>query len=212
MNHIIQQISIMLVPVLIAVTFHELAHGWVAYKLGDPTAKDAGRLTLNPLKHLDLLGTIVFFVTRMIGWAKPVPVNPYNFKNPKAGMAWVAVAGPAMNILLAICFAILLKLLLVIPLTRDSLLFSVLMPLALMFKVGIIINIGLAVFNIIPIPPLDGSKILEGLLPTEAAVQYARLERYGMIILVILIFTHVVDYVVFPVISGITALLMSFVM
>jgi Zn-dependent protease len=148
----------------------------------------------------------------MIGWAKPVPVNPYNFKNPKTGMAWVAVAGPAMNILLAVCFAILLKLLLVIPLSRDSLLFSVLMPLALMFKVGIIINIGLAVFNIIPIPPLDGSKILEGLLPTEAAVQYARLERYGMIILVVLIFTRVVDYVVFPVINGMTSLLMRFVM
>lgn len=197
---------------LLAVTFHELAHGWVAYKLGDPTAKDAGRLTLNPIKHLDLLGTIVFFVTRMIGWAKPVPVNPYNFKNPRTDMAWVAVAGPAMNILLAIGFTILLKLLLSIPLPRSSSLVSVLMPLALMFKVGIIINVGLAIFNIIPIPPLDGSKILEGLLPMEAAIKYARLERYGVILLVILIFTHVVDYVVFPVINAVSSLLLSFLM
>ena len=212
MNQIIRQISILLVPVLLAVTFHELAHGWVAYKLGDPTAKDAGRLTLNPIKHLDLLGTIVFFVTRMIGWAKPVPVNPYNFKNPRTDMAWVAVAGPAMNILLAIGFTILLKLLLSIPLPRSSSLVSVLMPLALMFKVGIIINVGLAIFNIIPIPPLDGSKILEGLLPMEAAIKYARLERYGVILLVILIFTHVVDYVVFPVINAVSSLLLSFLM
>lgn len=212
MNNIIRQISILLVPVLLAVTFHELAHGWVAYKLGDPTAKDAGRLTLNPIKHLDLFGTIVFFVTRMIGWAKPVPVNPYNFKNPKTGMAWVAVAGPAMNILLAIGFTILLKVLVSIPLSRASSLVAILMPLALMFKAGIIINVGLAIFNIIPIPPLDGSKILEGLLPMEAAIKYARLERYGVILLVILIFTHVVDYVVFPVINAISSLLLSFLM
>jgi Zn-dependent protease len=101
LNEMIQQISVLLVPILMAVTFHELAHGWAAYRLGDPTAKMAGRLTLNPLKHLDVLGTIVFFVTRMIGWAKPVPVNPFNFKNPKRDMAWVALAGPAMNLLLA---------------------------------------------------------------------------------------------------------------
>ncbi len=212
MNRIIQQISILLVPVLMAVTFHELAHGWVAYKLGDPTAKDAGRLTLNPIKHLDVLGTIVFFVTRMIGWAKPVPVNPFNFKNPKRDMAWVAVAGPAMNILLAAGFTLLLKILLAIPISRSSFLISLLMPLAMMFKAGIIINVGLAIFNIIPIPPLDGSKILEGLLPVEAALQYAKLERYGFIILILLIFTHVVDYVIFPIIRVITSLFLTFVM
>ena len=195
-----------------AVTFHELAHGWVAYKLGDSTAKDAGRLTLNPIKHLDVLGTIVFFVTRMIGWAKPVPVNPFNFKNPKRDMAWVAVAGPAMNILLAAGFTLLLKTLLLIPISRSSFLISFLMPLAMMIKVGIIINVGLAIFNIIPIPPLDGSKILEGLLPVEAALQYAKLERYGFIILILLIFTHVVDYVIFPIIHFITSLFLNFVM
>ncbi len=211
MNHIIQEISILLVPVLLAVTFHELAHGWVAYKLGDPTAKEAGRLTLNPIKHLDVLGTIVFFVTRMIGWAKPVPVNPFNFRNPKRDMAWVAVAGPAMNILLAVGFTILLKVLLLIPLNPTSSLVRVFMPLALMFKAGIIINVGLAIFNIIPIPPLDGSKILEGVLPMEAAIRYAKLERYGFIILILLIFTHVVDYVVFPVIRVITSLFLGFV-
>lgn len=195
-----------------AVTFHELAHGWVAYKLGDSTAKDAGRLTLNPIKHLDVLGTIVFFVTRMIGWAKPVPVNPFNFKNPKRDMAWVAVAGPAMNILLAAGFTLLLKTLLLIPISRSSFLISFLMPLAMMIKAGIIINVGLAIFNIIPIPPLDGSKILEGLLPVEAALQYAKLERYGFIILILLIFTHVVDYVIFPIIHFITSLFLNFVM
>ena len=198
-------------PVLLAVTFHELAHGWVAYKLGDPTAKEAGRLTLNPIKHLDVLGTIVFFVTRMIGWAKPVPVNPFNFRNPKRDMAWVAVAGPAMNILLAAGFTILLKVLLIIPLNPASSLVHVLMPLALMFKAGIIINVGLAIFNIIPIPPLDGSKILEGVLPMEAAIRYAKLERYGFIILILLILTHVVDYIVFPVIRVITSLFLGFV-
>lgn len=194
-----------------AVTFHELAHGWIAYKLGDPTAKAAGRLTLNPLKHLDVLGTIVFFVTRMIGWAKPVPVNPFNFKNPKRDMAWVALAGPAMNLLLAAGFTVLLKLLVLIPVTGSSSLLRILMPLALMCKAGIIINVGLAIFNIIPIPPLDGSKILEGMLPVNAALRYAKIERYGFIILILLIFTHVVDVVIFPIIRVITAFFLGFV-
>ncbi len=200
MGSTIQQISILILPILLAVTLHEVAHGWVADRLGDPTPRLAGRLTLNPIKHLDLVGTLVFFFTRMIGWAKPVPVNPLNFKDPRRDMMWVALAGPMTNILLAGVFAIVLRFLLQLPLPNSPLFVKIFVPVVLMLKVGVVINLGLAIFNIIPIPPLDGGRILVGLLPTEKAEAFAKIEPYGFLILIFLIITRVVDFLVFPVI------------
>ncbi|HEC96801.1 MAG TPA: site-2 protease family protein [Nitrospirae bacterium] len=204
----IRQVILMAVPILLAVTFHELAHGYVAYRLGDPTAKDAGRLTFNPLKHLDPLGTIVFIVTRMIGWAKPVPVNPYNLRNPKRDMMWVSIAGPATNMALAVVSAILFKLMLTLPVTDPVLVKRIFLPLAMMLQLSVVLNIGLAVFNIIPIPPLDGSKILIGLLPTRQAIAYNRIEPYGFFILLALIFFRITDYLIFPIIIFLKNLLL----
>ncbi len=197
---IIRQVILMAVPILLAVTFHELAHGYVAYRLGDHTAKDAGRLTLNPLKHLDPLGTLVFLVTRMIGWAKPVPVNPYNLRDPKRDMMWVSIAGPATNMALAVVSAILYKLMLMLPVTEPLLIRKILLPVAMMLQMSVVLNIGLAVFNLIPIPPLDGSKILLGLLPARQAIAYSRIEPYGFFILLALIFFRITDYIIFPII------------
>ena len=196
-SSIISNITVMAIPILLAVTFHELAHGWAAYKLGDNTARDAGRLTLNPIRHLDLVGTLAFIVTQMIGWAKPVPVNPANFRNPKTDNIWVSVAGPFMNLVLAGFFALLFHGLIhgrgIVP----EFFFQ---PLIRIAQYGVIINIGLAVFNLLPIPPLDGSHILEGLLPNNLAWEYSKLRPYGFIILLLLILTNAVDYIVFPVV------------
>lgn len=198
-------LSLLAVPILLAVTVHEVAHGWVADKLGDPTARLAGRLTLNPFKHLDPVGTLVFVVTRMVGWAKPVPVNPYNLKNPQRDMIWVAAAGPAANILLASGFALIYHIF-------NSLLdFSfefVTTPVVAMAQMGVYINLGLATFNILPIPPLDGSNILMGILPRDLAIQYERITPYGFIILLILIFTDLVSTVLFPIINTMANLLL----
>ncbi len=199
MADILRQISILVVPVLLAITFHELAHGWVADRLGDPTPRMSGRLSLNPLKHLDLVGTLVFFVTRMIGWAKPVPVNPQNFSNPRRDMMWVAIAGPLTNLALAAVSAIIYKGLQVVPAglsTGGGL--DILGPLALMVRASVMINVGLAVFNIIPIPPLDGSRVLVGLLPRRQALAFSSIEPYGFLILIGLIFLGVIDRVIFP--------------
>lgn len=206
MESYIQQISILALPILMAVTFHEVAHGMVAYRLGDPTAKNAGRLTLNPLAHLDLVGTLVFIITRMIGWAKPVPVNPLYFKNPRKGMLWVALAGPATNLLLAFLSAIFLKWLFSMSFSPNSEWW--LEPVSRMAKTSVVINVGLAVFNIIPIPPLDGGRIMVGILPEKQAVSYSRLEPYGFLLLLLLIFSGAVNYVVFPVIVAIVSLLL----
>ncbi len=206
MSEYIATFAILVVPVLLAVTLHEVAHGWAAYKCGDPTAKMAGRLTLNPLKHLDLVGTLVFFITRMVGWAKPVPVNPHNFRRPRQDMVWVAAAGPLANILLAAAFAVLFRLL---AAGVDVIPFALLKPLILTAQYGVIINIGLAVFNVLPIPPLDGSNILAGLLPLELAVKYERLTPYGFVILLILIFTNLVDKIIFPIINFLSQLFLG---
>lgn len=203
--NIIREISLLAVPLLIAVTFHEVAHGYVADKLGDPTARLSGRLTINPLKHLDPVGTMVFIFTRMIGWAKPVPVNPYNLKNPRRDMMWVSLAGPGANFIIATISALLYKTLLVFSVLPEE----IYLPLILMLRYCVVLNIGLAVFNLIPVPPLDGSKILMGLLSPRQAIAYSRIEPYGFLILLGLIFLGVTSYLVFPVVILLVRLLIG---
>jgi Zn-dependent protease len=204
-NRIIQEIIILAPPFLFALTFHELAHGYVAWRLGDPTARNAGRLTMNPLKHLDPLGVLAFIIMK-IGWAKPVPVNPVYFRDPRQGMLLVALAGPGANMLLAVASAILVKLLLmlhpIIPL-------FVLRPLAQMLAASVWINVMLAVFNLLPIPPLDGSKILLGILPPEMARSYEKLEPFGFIILLVLFYLGVISPVIMPIIRFANNLLLG---
>ncbi len=187
------------VAILIALTFHELAHGYMAFSLGDPTAKMQGRLTLNPLAHLDPIGTILLLIVGF-GWAKPVPVNPLNFRGSrKKGMVLVGLAGPLMNIILAIIAALLIKLLYTFyfngMVSSNSTVFSFFSKI---FVLLMWYNIILAVFNLIPIPPLDGSKILAGLLPSDYGRYFYQLERYGSIILMVLIVFGGIRYIVLP--------------
>lgn len=205
----IQKIVILTPPILLAVTVHEAAHGWMAWRLGDPTARDMGRLTLNPISHLDPIGTLVFFLTQTIGWAKPVPINPMYFKNPKKDMIWVALAGPVSNIILAVVSAILLREVIGPLSTWQSSYEYLIKPLLYMAFVSIQINIGLAVFNMIPVPPLDGSKVLMGLLPGHALDGYLKFEKYGFVILLLLIFTGVTDRIIVPVINYANRLLIA---
>ena len=196
----IQKFAIITPPILFAVTVHETAHGWVAYRLGDPTARNQGRLTLNPIRHLDPIGSLVFFITQMIGWAKPVPVNPAYFKNPRQDMVWVSLAGPAANLLLAALSAFVMRQALgpFGPFFESSGVF--LRPILYMAYVSVQINIGLAVFNLLPIPPLDGSKVLLGILPRDLAMLYQRLEPYGFVVILLLVFTGVTGRIIVPVI------------
>jgi len=185
---------IIMVPILlIALPFHEYAHAWVAYRLGDPTAKDAGRLTLNPLKHLDLFGTLMMLVAR-VGWAKPVPVNSGYFRNRRKGIILVSLAGPLSNLLLAFAFmliwGIMTKLVVVgvIP-VRSETAVTVIGWLQVFFHVSVLVNISLAVFNMIPVPPLDGSRLISSFVPEESYYRFARYEQFigiGFLALVIL--------------------------
>lgn len=192
------EIALLLPAIIIGLTLHELAHGYVAYRLGDSTAARQGRLTLNPVAHIDPIGFIALFLVGF-GWAKPVPVNPFNMRDPQRGMLLVALAGPATNMVIAIVTAILLGL-----------------GIASLFPYGhdivvriIYINIVLAVFNMLPIPPLDGSKILAGLLPPSQANIIHALDNYGFIILLLLLFTGVISKILSIIITPIFHLLLN---
>ena len=210
MDHFITQLIILAPPLLFALTFHEFAHGFVAYRLGDPTAKDAGRLTMNPLKHLDPLGTIAFFFIKF-GWAKPIPVNPNYFKNPRKDMLWVALAGPVTNLMVAIASAILTKglwmLANILPYSTAS--EAILVPLNSMLIASVWINLVLCIFNFLPIPPLDGSRILMGLLSDNLARSYMRVERFGFVIILVLAFSGLLSKAIVPIISFANSMLLS---
>ncbi len=208
---ILQQLVITVPGLLLGLTVHEFMHGYAALKLGDPTAQRAGRLTFNPISHIDPVGALVLILTQRIGWAKPVPVNPQYLNDPRRDMIWIALAGPAANLMTAVIVAILFRLAYGIfsgmTLTPASL--AVVKPLIHMLGIAVMINVGLAVFNLIPVPPLDGSKILKGFLPIKLAYQFEKVEPYGFLILLLLIFTDSARYIIYPPILFLQGLLLG---
>ncbi len=177
-----------LVPALLCITLHELSHGFVAYKLGDNTAKDRGRLSLNPLKHLDVMGLLMLLVFH-VGWAKPVPVNMYNFKNPKRGMAVTALAGPVSNFLITLVFMFLFGFTYTIVFANYTELGYYLLQ---MLQLTAYISLGLGIFNLIPIPPLDGSKVLLSFISDSSYYKLMHYERYGMLLMIVLVSTGLI--------------------
>ena len=200
---LLEKIVVAAVPIIFAITVHEVAHGWVASRLGDPTARDAGRLTLNPVKHIDPLGTVVVPLVMIVltpfafGWAKPVPVDWRNLKQPRRDMALVAAAGPGANVVMLLFWTLLLSALFT-PGAAVSWQENLLMEMA---KVGVIINIVLIALNLLPLPPLDGSRIVTAFLSPAAAQKYNTLERWGLPILIILIFTGGLGKILHPLIG-----------
>ncbi len=201
-NQTIMKIIVGFVPIVIAITFHEVAHGYVAYRLGDNTAKALGRLSLDPLKHVDPVGTVILPIilyatgAPVFGWAKPVPINPMNFKDPRKGMALTAAAGPATNLALAF-FSVLILRFGLIP-AQGMLSPELTDGLARILYSSAMINIWLAAFNLIPVPPFDGSRVVAGIGTKELANTMDKLEQYGMIIVAILIFSGLYKYLVMP--------------
>ncbi|MBM3298877.1 MAG: site-2 protease family protein [Deltaproteobacteria bacterium] len=208
---ILTQLVLIAPGFLLAITVHEYTHGYVALRLGDPTAKLAGRLTFNPISHLDPIGTLALVLTRMIGWAKPVPVDPRFLRSPRRDMLWISLGGPAANLVAAVCLALLVHFVVFLfegrPVTQFSVFFVE--PLFRILRYGVRINIVLAVFNLIPVPPLDGASIVAGLLPRELAYRFEMLQPYGFIILLLLIFSGAVSYIVVPPIVFIERLLLT---
>lgn len=210
MNSFITELLLLAPPILLALTFHEFAHGYVAHLLGDPTAKMAGRLTLNPLKHLDPLGTLAFFIIK-IGWARPVPVNPSFFRSPKKDMLWVALAGPLANLTLAVLSAMLAKFIWLLAniLPAVPVVHAILLPMNAMLIASVWINLVLCIFNFLPIPPLDGSKILMGLLPDQLAASFLKMEKYGFILILLLAFSGLLSKIILPIIGFVNHLLLA---
>lgn len=202
-EEIVYKIAVWALPVLFAITLHEVAHGWVANKLGDGTAKMLGRLTLNPIKHIDPVGTIAMPLIMLVlqtgflfGWAKPVPVNMRNLKNPRRDMAIVAIAGPLANLAMAFFWALVMKI--AISTLGDS---GVGQGLKAMGEAGIIINLILFVFNLLPIPPLDGGRILSHFVPPTVSDMLDKLEPYGFFIVIGLLYFGVLNTILSPIIS-----------
>ena len=213
-NQLVQTIAIFALPVILAITLHEAAHGYVARHFGDMTAYAQGRVSLNPMRHIDIVGTIVvplliLLVSRgvfLFGWAKPVPVNYSALRSPKQHMAWVAAAGPAANLAMSLAWAVLLKLALLLPLNFFT------VPMAAMARAGILINLVFMFLNLLPILPLDGGRIVASLLPGRASWQYAKLEPWGLPLLLLMLVTHVLDFVLGPLVNVGVSLIHAVVM
>ncbi len=211
--NLVQTIAIYALPVIFAITLHEAAHGYVAKHFGDLTAYAEGRVSLNPLRHIDPIGTVALPLALLaisklfggggilFGWAKPVPVNFSNLRHPKRDMLWVAAAGPFSNLLMALFWGLTVKIGLALPESYFAL------PLALMGAAGVFINVIIMVLNLLPLPPLDGGRILVSLLPHRLAYNIARIEPYGFIILVALLFTGLLGLIMWPIIGVTMALI-----
>jgi len=209
MEHLVRLIALYAIPGIFAITLHEAAHGYAARYFGDFTAYHAGRITLNPLRHIDPMGSIVIPILILVvsqgkfafGWAKPVPVDFGRLHNPKRDMLWVAAAGPGANLLMALLWAFVLK---ATQLFTSGVFGE---SLALMARAGIAINVVLMVLNLFPLPPLDGGRIAVSLLPHRLAYRFAKIERFGMIILVVLMFLGVLNFVLLPFVNAFIAML-----
>jgi Zn-dependent protease len=199
---VIQKIAVFALPVLFAITLHEAAHGYVARHFGDMTAHAAGRISLNPLRHIDLVGTIIVPLVSLLladilfGWAKPVPVNFANLRRPKQDMLWVAAAGPLSNLAMALGWAFAYKLDMGLAPSNPALVWLVFTGAS-----GIFVNVILMVLNLLPLPPLDGGRIVVSLLPHRLAWKFARIEPYGFLILMALLFTKLLGYILWPMIT-----------
>lgn len=206
-EEVLRNFSIAFIPAFLGIILHEMGHGYMALRQGDYTAKLMGRLTLNPIAHIDPVGLLMFVLTSLsgsfvFGWAKPVPVNVRNFRNPRHGLMLVALAGPLTNVLLAVLFGLLLKLTITffpIMAYQDS---STYIFVLSVLQMGIIINLGLALFNLFPVPPLDGSKVVSYFLPPRMACKYLSIERYGLLILVVLLASGVLSPIISPLLRG----------